>query len=279
VQISIPSPLRLQTPPIFARRLSEVLGAITTEVTQRGEIHAVGDLCEREAFIVQKAFQDRHGGTVDVTADTMASHAFDRSGEVFRRDVQPLGVIAHFALGAADAGGEQVGQLTDDVGGAVAVGIGGLTASMDLEDVVHHRQAETPHHLAVKEQVAVVEAVAQAMEVLQQDLCLTVVELNDRVLVKADAAPDTVVVRRKQPSKELVVGDEPLHLHPWSGREVPGTGRIGHHHKVVFRYVVTFFVEHETTFTGSANQVHAGVGKFRRVHRQEIRRVLKVELH
>jgi hypothetical protein len=25
--------------------------------------------------------------------------------------------------------------------------------------------------------------------------------------------------------------------------------------------------------------VHAGVGKFRRVHRQEIRRVLKVELH
>ena len=236
-----------------------MLGAVAAEIAQRGEVHAVGNLGERQALVVQKAFQDGHSGAVDITADAVACHAFDRGGEVFRRDVQPPGIVAHLALGATDASGEQVGQLTDDVGGAVAMGVSGLTASVDLEDVVHHRQAEAPHHLAVKEQVAVVEAVAQTMEVLQQDFCLTVVELDDGVLVKADAAPDAVVVRRKQSSKELVVGGEPLHLHPWSGREVLGTARIGHHHKVVFRYVVTFFVEHKTTFTSSANKMHTSV--------------------
>ena len=271
--------LRLQTPPIFAGRLTKMLGAVAAEITQRGEVHAVGDLGEREALVVQKAFHNRHGGAVDITADAVARHAFDRGGEVFRRDVQPLGIVAHLALGATDAGGEQVGQLTDDVGGAVAMGVGGLTASVELEDVIHHRQAEAPHHLTVEEQVAVVEAVAQAMEVLQQNLRLAVVELDDGVLVKADAAPDAVVVRRKQSSKELVVGGEPFHLHSRSGREVLGTGGIGHHHKVVFRYVVTFFVEHKTTFTSSANKMHTSVTQFWVIHSEEIRSVLKINLH
>ena len=97
----------------------------------------------------------------------MACHAFDRGREVFRRDVQPLGIVTHLALGTTDASGEQVGQLTDDVGGAVAMGVGDLTTSVELENVVHHRQAEAPHHLSVEEQVSVVEAVAQTMEVLQ----------------------------------------------------------------------------------------------------------------
>ena len=61
----------------------------------------------------------------------------------------------------------QVGQLTDDDGGAVAVGVGGVAAGVELEDVVYHRQAEASHHFAVEEQVAVVESVAQAVEVLQ----------------------------------------------------------------------------------------------------------------
>ena len=102
----MPSPLRLQTPPILTGRLTEVLGAVAAEIAQRGEVHAVGDLGEREALVIQKAFQDGHGGTVDITADTMAGHAFDRGGEIFRRDVQPLGIVAHLALGATDAGGE-----------------------------------------------------------------------------------------------------------------------------------------------------------------------------
>ena len=116
-----------------------MLGAVAAEIAQRGEVHTVSDLGEREALVVQKAFQDGHGGTVDVTADAVARHAFDRGGEVFRRDVQPLGIVAHLALGATDAGVEQVGQLTDDVGGAVAVSVGGLALGMRLEDVVHHR--------------------------------------------------------------------------------------------------------------------------------------------
>ncbi len=84
-----------------------------------------------------------------------------------------------------------------DDGGAVAVGVDGVAAGVEFEDVVYHRQAEAPHHLAVEEQVAVVEAVAEPVEVLQQDFCLTVVDLDDGVLVEADAAPDAVVVRRQ----------------------------------------------------------------------------------
>ena len=61
----------------------------------------------------------------------------------------------------------QACQLADDDGGAVAVGVGGVAAGVELEDVVYHRQAEASHHFAVEEQVAVVESVAQAVEVLQ----------------------------------------------------------------------------------------------------------------
>ena len=79
--------LRLQAPPIFTGRLTEVLGAVAAEIAQRGEVHAVGDLGEREALVIQKAFQDGYSGTVDVTADAVARHAFDCGGEVLRRDV------------------------------------------------------------------------------------------------------------------------------------------------------------------------------------------------
>ena len=116
-----------------------MFGAVATEITQRGEVHAVGDLGEREALVIQKAFQDGHGGAIDITTDTVARHAFDRSGKVLRRDVQPLGIVAYLTLGATDAGGEQVGQLTDNVGGSIAVEIGGITLCMRLEDVIHHR--------------------------------------------------------------------------------------------------------------------------------------------
>ena len=43
----MPSPLRLQTSPIFARRLTKMFGAVAAEIAQRGEVHAVGNLGER----------------------------------------------------------------------------------------------------------------------------------------------------------------------------------------------------------------------------------------
>ncbi len=61
-----------------------MFGAITTEVTQRSEVHAVGNLGEREALVIQKAFQDGHSGTVDVATDAVACYAFDRGREVLR---------------------------------------------------------------------------------------------------------------------------------------------------------------------------------------------------
>ena len=183
-----------------------MLGAVAAEVAQRGEVHAVGYLRERQALVVEVFFQDGHRGAVDEAADAVAGDALDGGGEIFGRYVEPLGIVTHVALGAADACGEQVGQLADDDGGAVAVGVGGVAAGVELDNVVHHRQAEASHHLAVEEQVAVVEAVAQPVEVFQQDLRLSVVDLDDGVLVEADAASDAVVVRRQKTLQVLVVG-------------------------------------------------------------------------
>ena len=216
---------------------------------------------------------------VDEAADALAGDALDGGGEVFRRHVQAFGIVAHLAFRAADARGEQIHQLFDDIGRAVAVGVGGLAPCVKLEDVVYHRQTEAPHHLAVEKQVAVVEAVAQAVEVLQQDFRLTAIDLDDGVLVKADAAPDAVVVRRQQSAKELVVGGEPLDLHPRCRSEVLRPRGVRHHHKVVFPDVVAFFVEHKTAFARCAQQMHAGVAQFWRVHREEIGGIEEVGFH
>ena len=270
---------RLQTLPVVAGRLAEVLGAVAAEITQRGEVHLVGNLRERQSLVVEVFLQDGHRVAVNETTDAVSCDSLNCGGEVLRRHVQPPCIVAHFAFGAADTGGEQVGQLPDDIGGAVAVGIGGLAPGVKLEDVVYHCQTEAPHHLAVEGQVTVVHAVAQAVEVLQQDFRLSVVDLDDGILVKADASPDTVVVRRQQSAKELVVGGEPLHLHSRYGGEILGTGGVGHHHKVVFHDVVALPVEHKAALARRAQQVHAGVAQLRRVHREEISRVMKINLH
>ena len=43
-----------------------MLGAVTAEIRERGEIHMVGNLGERQSFIVKIVFQDRDGMSVDV---------------------------------------------------------------------------------------------------------------------------------------------------------------------------------------------------------------------
>ena len=216
---------------------------------------------------------------VDETADAVAGDALDRGREVLRRHMQPLGIVTHLALGATDARGEQIHQLLDDIGRAVAVGVGGLAPCVKLEDVVYHCQAEAPHHLTVEEQVAVVEAVAQAVEVLQQDFRLTVIGLDDGVLVERDAAPDTVVVRRQQSAEVFVVGGEPLNLHSRCCGEVLRPAWVRHHHQVVFYDVVAFLVEHETPLPCCAEQVHTGMAQFRCVHREEIGGIEEVNFH
>ena len=127
--------------------------------------------------------------------------------------------------------------------------------------------------------MTVAEAITKTVEVGKQDSSLLVGEFDDRVLVERDASTNTVVVRWQKVLQELVICGKPLHLHPWNGREVLGTARIGHHHKVVFRYVVTFFVEHKTTFTSSANKMHTSVAQSGVIHPEEVRSVLKINLH
>ena len=271
--------LRLQAPPIFTGRLTEVLGAVAAEIAQRGEVHAVGDLGEREALIIQKTFQDGHGGTIDITADAVARHAFDCGGEVLRRDVQPLGIVAYFTLGATDAGGEQVGQLTDDIGRSVAMDVGGITLCMRLEDVIHHRQAETSHQFVIEQQMTVAHAVAETVEVGEHDSCLLISEFDDGILVEGDASSDAVVIRRQQVLQKLIVGCKPLHLQIRMGGEVICAGRIWHHHQIVFFNLVAFRVKYKAAFAFRAEQMHTSVTQSRVIHPEEIRSVLKINLH
>ncbi len=64
-----------------------MLGAVAAEVAQRGEVHPVGYLRERQALVVEVFLQDGHRGTVDEAAYAVAGDAFDGGGEVFRRDI------------------------------------------------------------------------------------------------------------------------------------------------------------------------------------------------
>ena len=216
---------------------------------------------------------------VDEAADAVAGDTFYRGGEVLRRHVQSLGIVAHLALRATDARGEQIHQLFDDIGGAVAVGVGGLAPCVKLEDVVHHREAEASHQLAVERQVAVVHAVAQTVEVGQDDGGLLVGEVDDGVVVERDAAPDAIVVRWQEALQELVVGGEPLHPQVWMCGQVLHAGGRRYHHEVVFHDMVAPVVEHEAALARRTEHVHAGVTQLRGVYREKIRRVLEVNFH
>ena len=216
---------------------------------------------------------------VDEAADTVSCNTLDCGGEVFRRHMQSLGIVAHLTLGAADAGGEQVGQLTDDVGGAVAVEIGGITLCMRLEDVIHHRQAETSHQFVIEQQMTVAHAVAETVEVGKQDSSLLVGEFDDRILVERDASTNTVIVRWQQARKEFVVGGEPLYLHLWNGDKALCATRIWHYHQIVFPQMIALFVKHETPLPICTQQVHTSVTQSRVIHPKEVRSVLKINFH
>ena len=114
--------------------------------------------------------------------------------------------------------------------------------------------------------MAVAEAITETVEVGKQDSSLLIGEFDDRGLVELDASSYTVVVRWQQARKEFVVGGEPLYLQIGIGYKILCTAWIWHHHQVVFFNLVAMFVENETTFTSSANQMHTGVAQYRRVH-------------
>ena len=69
--------LGLEALAVTAGGLAKVLGAVAAEVAQGGEIHVLGDLGERQAFVIQEVFQDGDGVAVDVGGDAVAGHALD----------------------------------------------------------------------------------------------------------------------------------------------------------------------------------------------------------
>ncbi len=69
--------------PVLAGRYSEVLCAVSAEVAQRSKIHMISYLGERQAFVIQIAFQYRDGVAVYKRCDTVPGYSFNCSGEVF----------------------------------------------------------------------------------------------------------------------------------------------------------------------------------------------------
>ena len=157
--------------------------------------------------------------------------------------------------------------------------VGGVALGVRLKDVVHHRQAEAPHQLAVERQMAVVHAVAQTVEVSQDDVGLLVSEMDDGVVVERDAAPDAVVVRRQEVLEEFVVGGEPLHLQVCMCGQVLHAGGCRYHHKVVFHDMVTPVVEHETALARCAVQMHAGVAQLGGIHAVKVGGIQEINFH
>ena len=133
-----------------------MLGAIAAEVAQRSEVHVLGNLCERQALVVEVFLQDGHGGAVDEAADAVPCHALDGGGEVLGRDVEALGIVAHIALGSTDTCGEECHELLDNVGCAVGVQVCCVWLCMRIEDVIHHCKTEASHEFAVELVVLVV---------------------------------------------------------------------------------------------------------------------------
>jgi hypothetical protein len=56
----------LQTLPVFTGRESEVLGAIAAEIREGGEVHGIGYLGERQAFVVEVVLEYVDGVAVYV---------------------------------------------------------------------------------------------------------------------------------------------------------------------------------------------------------------------
>ena len=256
-----------------------MLGAVAAEVRERGEIHQFGYLGERQTLVTQIVFSYGYCMAVEVGGDAVARPTLAGGREVFGRHVQTLGIVAHIAFCTTDAGSEQCHKLFHDISRAVAVSVGGIALGMRLEDVIHHRQTETAHQFSVEEQVAIVHAVTQSVEVGKQKAGLFICKSDDRVLVQRDAATDAVVIRWQQVLQELIVSRKPLHLHVGMRRNITDAGGHGYHYQIVLHDVIAPLIEYKTALASRAEQVHTGVAQLWRIHRQEVGGIHKIYLH
>ena len=120
-----------------------MLCAVAAEIGKGGEIHPVGNLTQRETFVVEQFLENGYGIAIDVGSDTVPRQALDGSGKIFGRNVQAPGIVAHVALRATDAGGEQRDELLDDVGGAIGMGVGRFTlARPSVRESGENRRAD-----------------------------------------------------------------------------------------------------------------------------------------
>ena len=106
---------------IVAGRHPQVFCAVTAEVAQRGEIHAVGNLRERQSLVFKIIFQYWHSGTVYIRCDAVPCQSFYGGREVLGRHVQALGIVVNAALGAANSSRQQFHERLHNVAGETSL--------------------------------------------------------------------------------------------------------------------------------------------------------------
>ena len=249
----------LQTFPILLRRHSQMLFAVATEVGESLKIHHFSYLRSRQPLVVEQVFEDWHGLAVDVRRYAVARQSADGGRQIFGRYVEPASEIRHLALGAANARSEQVHQAFDNVARPLGVFGGAIIFGMEFKNVVNHRQAQAAHYLGVETQFGVVEPFADAVEVAQKAVGISVRKRNYGVGVEADTAANAVVVGRQQTLQKTVGRGKPLNGSIFCSFYLFDFQRRRNHYKRISLNAEILSVKLETAATIGANQMQAAI--------------------
>ncbi len=234
-----------------------MFGDVTTEIRRGGELHRVGDLRERETVVFEQLFEDRDGVAVDEGGDAAARRAAHGVGEIFGRDVEPPGVVADFALGATDAGLQQLHQFLYDKAAAVGRFQRAVMLGMEVEEVVHYRAAQASHQLAIEQVRSLARTVAEPADIFREPPGVRFAEGEHRIVVQHYPAADAEVVGRQLGVQEFERRCEKLH--PQVGMRCRVADLVGQNQdrRIVAAEVPAAVVEDEAALALETNQVQA----------------------
>ena len=171
--------------PVFGRRHAQVLRAVAAEIADGCKIHLVGYLRYGETGILEIGNDDGGGGAVDMGGDTVSGDAFYRVRQIFRRDMELCGIVAHIALRAGFTALYEIEKFPGDVAGAVRGEDVLIEPGMKFKQVVNHRFQKAAHHFGIEPVFRMVHPLADAVDVADKNFRFGRRHPDDRVGEKA----------------------------------------------------------------------------------------------
>ncbi len=184
-----------------------------------------------------------------------------RVGEIFGRDVELCGEIAHAAPPFADARRQQIHKAPDDIRRTVGRAHCVVARGMELEQIVHHRKGSRSDRLFVKQTPALSQTPPYIAQVGFEACRPVDGKADDGIVEKSDAATYTEVVGRQLRFEKAVRGHE---------CERPEIGRYGEvgdqQRRTDNRRVIALYGESTSRITelhvpGKTQNVHAASGQ------------------